>query len=881
MYRLQCALDDWKLQLYRFVLFLLVIIFLFPVGLPQVKPTEFIPWDNYDGLTFYRLKNAEAITVTRQSSTPGHIFLGDFGIGGQDGCDGSTTTTISATITAGATSATFASTTSFKVGDGIYIYNGTTRAWDSTTNLGSIITDISGTTVTWANATINTISSGTKTVYHNETAAIQNQITTSERGGSFKFPDGTCYITSLMLKEQRSYIGTLWNTGAGQPGTSLTQLPGVNADPLIYNENWFSSTTANVTGDRFVVQDMTINGNWTNNTTSDCVKFTGGRVEFNRVRIAGCDDDAIIIPDQHRIGSDLPVTNWTTATSYTAGDRVFHDPDTGCSGSNCRMYLYVSGTTSGATPPTHTSGNASDGGVTWAFQSTSYGSGTGNQVENHFMSVTCSSIGGMCIHATEATGDNDTTDGIIFDLTVEISQGTYAVSLAASAGWNMSNFHFYSQTKSVIFFGQPLATSISHGFIETYGTTCPAPPCTYYGLIVSQAVRDSITVEDVKVRNVLAVSGNDPGTIYVDFAATALSGDSQPATVTFIGNSSSMHNNSTDATQPQIGYKFFRGTPGSSDGDLRVVLIGNKTNSKGSFDSDIVIDSSVVVDASRNNFQSGTTLPTVGTWAEGMEFWIQDDPAGSDTFTATSSPGYIVTKPGTLNTISFTATGSGNTLTHTGGTTALQSLYVGLQITNGSGTRRIISISGTTITLDSTGATATWTHDPPTFTAMPALGTSASRILCSFTTTGGNVGGGEDDLFSTNCSVPASTLSAVGDSIRFSFSGLITAHAVHTDQLKVYLGSTVIFDSTAQTPSQDTDYTITGLCKKTGTNTEKCTVSLATTGAALFTFSKNTAPTETLTGALTLKITGTVAGASPANNDITGLMYDARYEPAP
>lgn len=52
---------------------------------------------------------------------------------------------------------------------------------------------------------------------------------------------------------------------------------------------------------------------------------------------------------------------WVASTAYSSGARVWH---------NGNRYTWVSGTTSGSTAPTHTVGNASDGGVTWAYNST-------------------------------------------------------------------------------------------------------------------------------------------------------------------------------------------------------------------------------------------------------------------------------------------------------------------------------------------------------------------------------------------------------------------------------------------------------------------------------------------------------------------------------
>lgn len=52
--------------------------------------------------------------------------------------------------------------------------------------------------------------------------------------------------------------------------------------------------------------------------------------------------------------------SWVTATSYAAGAYSFY---------NGNVYSTTAGGTSGATPPTHTSGSASDGTVTWIYVS--------------------------------------------------------------------------------------------------------------------------------------------------------------------------------------------------------------------------------------------------------------------------------------------------------------------------------------------------------------------------------------------------------------------------------------------------------------------------------------------------------------------------------
>lgn len=61
----------------------------------------------------------------------------------------------------------------------------------------------------------------------------------------------------------------------------------------------------------------------------------------------------------------MPVpAQWLTATVYAAGARVVNR-----SASTTRIYSTTAGGTSGATPPTHTTGSVSDGAVTWTYLS--------------------------------------------------------------------------------------------------------------------------------------------------------------------------------------------------------------------------------------------------------------------------------------------------------------------------------------------------------------------------------------------------------------------------------------------------------------------------------------------------------------------------------
>jgi hypothetical protein len=63
--------------------------------------------------------------------------------------------------------------------------------------------------------------------------------------------------------------------------------------------------------------------------------------------------------------ADRPIrpATWTASTVYTAGAYTFY---------NGNYYQTTAGGTSGSTAPTHTSGSASDGGVTWTYYNGAY-----------------------------------------------------------------------------------------------------------------------------------------------------------------------------------------------------------------------------------------------------------------------------------------------------------------------------------------------------------------------------------------------------------------------------------------------------------------------------------------------------------------------------
>jgi len=136
------------------------------------------------------------------------------------------------------------------------------------------------------------------------------------------------------------------------------------------------------------------------------------------------------------------------------------------------------------------------------------------------------------------------------------------------------------------------------------------------------------------------------------------------------------------------------------------------------------------------------------------------------------------------------------------------------------------------------------------------------------TTTTGNVGGGEDTLITYT--IPAGQLAVNGDRIKFDVWGSTAANA-NTKDIKVYYGSTVIYDSTAivlNGISWRCHGTIVRTGAATQTATAEFTISGTLLGAVTTTTATTSAPAETLSGTVVFKVTGTDSGVTPVDNSI-------------
>lgn len=132
----------------------------------------------------------------------------------------------------------------------------------------------------------------------------------------------------------------------------------------------------------------------------------------------------------------------------------------------------------------------------------------------------------------------------------------------------------------------------------------------------------------------------------------------------------------------------------------------------------------------------------------------------------------------------------------------------------------------------------------------------------------GNVGTGEDDLYSDT--IAAAQLANNGEKLVAHYGGVFVGAALSTQELRIYFGGTLIYDSGALSIGVATNnWTVNLVIIRESSTVVRCNVALSTDFGTLFPYSKYTRITGlTLTNTNILKITGEAAGAGAANNQI-------------
>lgn len=139
----------------------------------------------------------------------------------------------------------------------------------------------------------------------------------------------------------------------------------------------------------------------------------------------------------------------------------------------------------------------------------------------------------------------------------------------------------------------------------------------------------------------------------------------------------------------------------------------------------------------------------------------------------------------------------------------------------------------------------------------------------------GQVGGGPDTL--STYSIPANTLAANGQSIHWRAGGVIST-SVTSGVIKVVYGATTILEIDAS-PVTNGAWFAEGDIIRTGATAQRSIAwGLCDQGGTKVHAISDTTPAETLSGAVTLKVTGN--SSSAGNNDTVSHMLKVYFEDA-
>ena len=255
---------------------------------------------------------------------------------------------------------------------------------------------------------------------------------------------------------------------------------------------------------------------------------------------------------------------------------------------------------------------------------------------------------------------------------------------------------------------------------------------------------------------------------------------------------------------------------------------------------------------------------------------------------------------GSLITNSDTATDgakifSGNTTPESNLTALVGSLY--LRTDGSKGSTFYVKESGTA----SSGWSAVPSTDSPNLTGVPTAptaqaGTNTSQLattafvlantnanavptqLKDFYVDVNNVGLTETDLLTYT--TPANRLNAAGEKIISVYAGTMN-DVTASSQLKAYFAGTLIADTGALTMSVTGAWVINASIIRTGATTARSIVNISTPGASTASYTKYTSLTGlTFTNTNIIKVTGTAAGATGGDNDITATYGNILWQPA-
>lgn len=172
-------------------------------------------------------------------------------------------------------------------------------------------------------------------------------------------------------------------------------------------------------------------------------------------------------------------------------------------------------------------------------------------------------------------------------------------------------------------------------------------------------------------------------------------------------------------------------------------------------------------------------------------------------------------------------------------------------------------------------STTTWTQIGTTGSTV--FDSRYPKVLFDHYADVGNVGSGEDDLYSDT--IAAGQLASNGDKLDCKFGGIFV-NSTSTKDLAVYFGGTKIFDSGALSISTSSSWEVEAMVIRESATVVRCTVKMNSTGASTSAYATYTRITGlTLTDTQILKLTGTSGGVDIADNDIVAKLGTILYIP--
>lgn len=168
-------------------------------------------------------------------------------------------------------------------------------------------------------------------------------------------------------------------------------------------------------------------------------------------------------------------------------------------------------------------------------------------------------------------------------------------------------------------------------------------------------------------------------------------------------------------------------------------------------------------------------------------------------------------------------------------------------------------------------------NDPANTITADIIAAYRRKTLFDYFADVGNIGTGEDDLFSST--IAAGQLANNGEKIETEYAGtFVTSAGTATRQLRIYFGGTLIFDTGALLITGATAWTVYATVIRVSASVVRAMVSLTTQGASLAAYTSYTEVTAlTLANTQVMKITGEAAGVGAATNDIVAKMGSLQW----